>query len=438
MGKKSALVAQSIPPEISNDPAVTVIVLDSEGSPSPAASPKDVPVANDSPPLTHVSPDANNANDLTGKTADLEKTQIETSNLNSSPEISSPHENEVDNTTRHAQERVPSSSTLSNWLTPTGQVDEDLVALAIHDLCDSKHCLWLGDPVKIARNTKWISMVRPNTSTLQWNNGAPDKPDDAEDEPLIGIIGKAADEGGTFNPDCGFQISWGVEGLSKQKRVVHVVFPGFQSGVSMSMWQNQLDGASQIIEKGHTLAHTSTGWISYSFFNSVMGTLRFRTPLFRKMPTVEECDLMGCLPIEPESNVPARYRMDTWNFGTKAVREAFKGLLDGGYEPQHLEAYNEKNKLIHPNDVPAILPGALVIVYFTLERALFNKGRGNPPEWQFYANLVKVQVLKQSRPTNTAVAAKRKLVHGYGPDSSGQDGPSSKQRKTVRAPVVVN
>lgn len=102
------------------------------------------------------------------------------------------------------------------------------------------------------------------------------------------------------------------------------------------------------------------------------------------------------------------------------MRESFNQVIERGYEPQILEAYSRTHKLIHPNDVPAHLAGAVALVYCTLERAVFSS-RGNrsrsTPEWQFYANLVKIQVLAQPAPPKSILSTKRKRIPGYGAEN---------------------
>jgi hypothetical protein len=120
------------------------------------------------------------------------------------------------------------------------------------------------------------------------------------------------------------------------------------------------------------------------------------------------------------------------------VRDAFDRIISQGYEPQVLEAYNRFHKLIHPDNVQAALAGAIVLVYCTLEKAIFTtrEGRKLEQEWQFYANLTKLQVLKQATPAKSLIPAKRKLAHGYGSDDpSGSNGSTSRKAVKFMAPV---
>ncbi|KAG9074013.1 hypothetical protein FRC06_010995, partial [Ceratobasidium sp. 370] len=60
--------------------------------------------------------------------------------------------------------------------------------------------------------------------------------------------------------------------------------------------------------------------------------------------------------------------------------------------PLLLEAYDESDPLIRLNDVPAKLSGALVCITCTIERALLVGSQfAGGKQWQFYANVVKLQ-----------------------------------------------
>ncbi|KAG9110108.1 hypothetical protein FRC07_008229, partial [Ceratobasidium sp. 392] len=103
--------------------------------------------------------------------------------------------------------------------------------------------------------------------------------------------------------------------------------------------------------------------------------------------------------------------------------------------PQVLEAYDRNDKLIHPNDVVATLSGAIVVVFCTLERTRFPKNIKRPkPEYQFYANLVKVQIIKNAPPSKPTAGTKRKFVPSYratdrfGLDPSGEASPTKKRK----------
>ncbi|KAG8779901.1 hypothetical protein FRC12_023727 [Ceratobasidium sp. 428] len=103
---------------------------------------------------------------------------------------------------------------------------------------------------------------------------------------------------------------------------------------------------------------------------------------------------------------PEEYRYATWSIDTPAIRAAFGGVISTGLVPQVLEAYGEDNNLIHPSHAATKLRGAITHVTYTTERSLFTSPRfKNRAEWQFYANILTVQILTRpptlpSRPKN--------------------------------------
>jgi hypothetical protein len=124
----------------------------------------------------------------------------------------------------------------------------------------------------------------------------------------------------------------------------------------------------------------------------------------------------------------------------EGVRDAFVRVIAQGYESQALEAYNRFHKLIYPDTVQANLADDIVLVYCTLEKELFskrdNRGTSAVSEWQFYANLIKIQVLKQAQPTKSSATVKRRFAHGYGSDDpSGSDGTPNPGEPIARKPV---
>jgi hypothetical protein len=61
---------------------------------------------------------------------------------------------------------------------------------------------------------------------------------------------------------------------------------------------------------------------------------------------------------------------------TRGIRDAFYHVIAQGYESQVPEAYNHSQKLIHLNKLQVTLAGAIVLVYCTLEKALFSEQIG--------------------------------------------------------------
>ncbi|KAG9088752.1 hypothetical protein FRC06_001860 [Ceratobasidium sp. 370] len=53
----------------------------------------------------------------------------------------------------------------------------------------------------------------------------------------------------------------------------------------------------------------------------------------------------------------------------------FDSVIAQGFVPQVLEAYNEHDDIIYPNNVPAKLRGAIVCVTCTIKKALFKGSR---------------------------------------------------------------
>ncbi|KAG8764489.1 hypothetical protein FRC12_008074 [Ceratobasidium sp. 428] len=339
---------------------------------------------------------------------------------------------------RDAAARASASrNPLLAWL-DTG---DELIDEVISDLYASSGSLWFGDPDKIDRNCKWVTCRQPYMSTLQWRSDAPDKPEDCDGEAVIALIGMAIPDHNYWNPDAGFDPTWGEEKYSKQKRWFFLVYPGPESNIPLQVWDRQVDGSKLVVERAHRLITIDIANLGHCFLNQELGMFRIRSPLFLPAPVAEHYEQAGCLPPELEEDVPENFRHSTWNYKSPDVRTAFENTIRLGYEPQVLPAFNRQNKLIHPNHVPAMLNGAVVVVYCTLERALFaNKGKDNtPPSWHVYANLVKVQVLKTAIPVKATAKSKRKVTYGYDPDrSSASKGSSSKTCRTVRVPALVN
>ncbi|KAG9096085.1 hypothetical protein FRC07_010986, partial [Ceratobasidium sp. 392] len=454
MGSKTQPVAQSTTSDAS--PKHTVIVLDSNPPSTPTSASEKIADAEESRSAVHSPVDAGTPDDTNMSHPDDASNpgpSEDTANSESEEPLAiSEHALEdaapaipkkvkcdtlgaaIKQTQTVAAAQAANGNPLTSWLTPLGNTGNKIVDQAMYNMKGSKYCLWLGNVHKILQNCKWFSSGRVNTSTLQWKPNAPDKPVGAEGDAIIGFLGMASLDGSSANPDAGWQLEWGENKLQNQKQTFHVINPGVVSKIPHSWWETQIKGANLIIENGQKLANNTSGTLSHCFLDRSFGTLRVRAPIFLPLPTPEECRASGCLPPEPEGvDLPSGHRYSTWKVGSERVREAFDKVIARGFKPQPLEAYSRHNKLIHPNNVTTTLSGAIVVVYCTLERALFTKLH----EWQFYANLIKVQALKLADPTKSAITSKRKFTHGYGPDDpSASEGSSSKIRKTVRFPVT--
>ncbi|KAG8697198.1 hypothetical protein FRC08_006681, partial [Ceratobasidium sp. 394] len=71
------------------------------------------------------------------------------------------------------------------------------------------------------------------------------------------------------------------------------------------------------------------------------------------------------------SNTPAELRYSAWRMSND-IRGVFDGVIADNYAPQILKAYDENDRLVHPNDVSSSLSGALVSATCTLEKMLFS------------------------------------------------------------------
>ncbi|KAF8593954.1 hypothetical protein BDV93DRAFT_565948 [Ceratobasidium sp. AG-I] len=343
-----------------------------------------------------------------------------------------------------AAESIGKGSALVTFLTKHIKNPRSLLERAMNDLRVSRWVCWIAQARYTAEHGTWQSYGQANVHSLQWKHDSHDKPVGSNSTMLMGFIGKVLSDGSTMGPDGGWQASWGREKLHKQKRTFRIGAPGLENNVPPAFWESQWEGARLIVENARKLSGGGIGTMGNCFVEPDLGTIRVRTPIFEPLTLGGEEGDSPDLPLEPEEDTPSSHRYATWALSEDS-RDAFDRVTARGYEPQTSEVYSCRHKLIHPNNVPAHLTGAIVLVYCTLERAIFNskgimKGR-SPPEWQFFANLVKVQVLKQPSPAKSILSIKRKDIHGYGPDdysgsdSSGSAGPST--RSAVRKRVVM-
>jgi hypothetical protein len=95
------------------------------------------------------------------------------------------------------------------------------------------------------------------------------------------------------------------------------------------------------------------------------------------------------------------------------VKHLFEDLISQGHDPQILNAYNQQNNLLHLNHIYPALKSSIAYVYLSLEKQMFH-GSCYPggQAWQFYVNLIKVQVMQPSVPVKPVVM-KQAEVHGY-------------------------
>ncbi|KAG8692355.1 hypothetical protein FRC08_009834 [Ceratobasidium sp. 394] len=453
MGSKTIPIVQSDAPDSSKE--LVVIVLDSDSSSTPASiHDSEVVVSGKSSDVQEPSEPESSKSRLGGGVIDSNHGEsFESLDVNrhaleeASPSIRSNIKldtlTEAIQTTRYkATIHAANESPLVPFLTPSGHTGIPIIDHAMDNLRASRYALWIGDANKIFQNCKWITSQRSNMSTLQWKSDAPDKPIGTDGEAMIGLLGMVSTDGSAMNPDAGWQFCWGEDKLHKQKRSFYVVYPGVMSNIPLSWWERQIEGGGLIVDNARRLSSGGTGNFSYCCVDRDMGAFRIRSPLFLPHLIAGDCEDGDCSFPEPEANMPPSHRYSTWVVGSQEIWDVLDRVVARGYEPQVLEAYDRFNKLIHPNKVSAVLSGAIVLVYCTLERALFGKKQGEPPQWQFYANLAKVQVLRYSSPMKS-IMSKCRFAHGYGlDDPSGSNGSSATgepvSRKSVRIAVPVN
>ncbi|KAG9124524.1 hypothetical protein FRC07_011298 [Ceratobasidium sp. 392] len=263
----------------------------------------------------------------------------------------------------------------SPWLTspmpPMMWTGLPIVDHVMNDVRRSEYALWPGTP-------------HPGDATLA-------------------VVGMVSAEGLNAGPDAGWQPAWGEEKLHKQKRSFRIIDPGVASNIPSIWCGTQLGGALRIVEAACTPSKTGSHGPN------------------RAVQDNDEDDAQSNASSEDE--LPEGCEFGTWNLSSEGVRGAFSRVMERGFQPVALPAYTRFNKPIHPNNVNGVLSGALVLAYFTLERMRFSKDKGQRTEYQFYANLLKVQVLKLApvKPTVT----KRKFVHSYGPSDNFGSGDRS-------------
>ncbi|KAG8725152.1 hypothetical protein FRC09_007141 [Ceratobasidium sp. 395] len=354
--------------------------------------------------------------------------------------INSPHNPFAPTSPNNSQSSKP--TTLHEAIqSPAARTGNPFVDRALNHLRASRHVLWLGDSHTILRDCEWVTGIRSSSATLQWRNDASSELADAGNDAIIGFIGAVSSDSLNMGPDAGWQKSWGEEKLPKQKRSCRLVDPGRLFGIQPAWFQYQIDGASTLIDHGCQVFKEKEYEITHCLLNREAGYLRIRSPLFLPPTQTVQSDSEDDDDWTVSSEgIPPQFAFETWNMSSDDVQNAFNRVVELGHQPQLPEAYTRANKRIHPDNVNATLSGALVLAQCTLERMRYPKNnRRAITEFQYYANLVKVQVLKLAPSDRTGAAIKRKLVHSYGPDddfeSYGQSdaggSPSKKLKPTL-------
>ncbi|KAG9094042.1 hypothetical protein FS749_013239 [Ceratobasidium sp. UAMH 11750] len=304
---------------------------------------------------------------------------------------------------------IPSTSQRPAPTSPSTTGNTNLDA-AVDELRDSP--FWIGNPGRIFQNCEWSDNGAKKSSILKWKPDAPEKPEDADDEALIGWVGQVPADG-SLRADGGWKPYFPSAGAPKHKRNVRAIRPPVSRHSLVSMWEAQLRGARAVVDVGRRSHTGNLTNVKFCFLENETGALRSRSPMFKNKDEAQDDD------------VPFSHYFSTWDFASQEVRQVMDDVISKGYTPQVVPAYDEHDQLIHPNDVENTLKGALVCVFCTLEKMLFT-GNSQPGgcAWQFYSNLVKVQVLEPAPPEPGPTSRKRKFVPTLGSSGSKQKRPA--------------
>ncbi|KAG9100060.1 hypothetical protein FRC06_004566, partial [Ceratobasidium sp. 370] len=111
------------------------------------------------------------------------------------------------------------------------------------------------------------------------------------------------------------------------------------------------------------------------------------------------------------------------------MRQIFDAVIAQGFVPQHAPAYDRSNNLIHPNEDLQTLIGSLVSIACTFEKLLLKGVRfANGKEWQFYMNVVKIELLPNPPPTPAEGSRATTSKRGSQSMASGSFERSAKRR----------
>ncbi|CCO35594.1 hypothetical protein RSOLAG1IB_10354 [Rhizoctonia solani AG-1 IB] len=313
----------------------------------------------------------------------------------------------------------PTSSSINPFLVPSDNgTGFPILDRVMNDLDLSVKAYWIGHPETIEENCQWVQDGFKPNFTLRYKEDATVKPESYEPNApaIIGWIGRVSADGSTITPEAGYNVNFDSGDISKRKWVVAVSQPQPEMQIPRVFWSSQMDGAKAFIDYGrHAIEGNKPLDVGHSFFDNIIGGLRVRSPVFLPyyIPVPDSDDQDNIEVPEREADVPPEFRFATWRFPSPSVRTAFCGVIDRGFDPQLLEAYDGRDERIHINNVQAMLANSVVCVFCTMEKTLFRgKSQPNGKAWQFYANLVKVQVLK--RPMAIApMPRKRRIIKGY-------------------------
>ncbi|KAF8599106.1 hypothetical protein BDV93DRAFT_560638 [Ceratobasidium sp. AG-I] len=293
-------------------------------------------------------------------------------------------------------------------------VNDPAVVSAIVGLGESYFDLWLGHPHRILENCAWQSVDR-STSILSWKADAPRRPPgvNAHSNAIVSFVGQLVTYRSSIGPTAGWQLWWGESKLHKLKRTCHIIRPVTTSNRPLPWWRSQWEGSKIIVENGRELPNGGHGDLGHCFVDLDLAGLHIRDPVFMPLPCIGGRNqayqfekgrhslfsvyrklLLLTLHLYSLVDTFLTHGFSTWAIPSQVTREAFGRAIAQGYKPQVLEAYDESDELIHPNNVQTKLNGAIVIVSCTLERLLILRPWMRRPEYHFYANLVELQVLK--------------------------------------------
>ncbi|KAG8707986.1 hypothetical protein FRC11_006913 [Ceratobasidium sp. 423] len=361
----------------------------------------------------------------------------------SPPTSQTPVPTETETPVRPLTQLDSRTALITHYLVPT-TAQIDLVDQARERLEQNQSAVWPGNINFIEENCEWRNNSVTGCCEMAWKDYAPDPAltvdvDGQGDEPvLFGYIGTVTVNGSNMAPDALHITTFPEADVVKKKRNVAVSCPRHDSGIPHEWWLTQISGVRNIINDGRRSRYGVQHKLGNCFFDAENNTLRARSSLFLPFP--------GGI-IDDGHNENATMELDTlrshryftWKFSSTDVRAVFDRVVRRGYEPQVLDVRSSLNRPIHPNDVQSALTGSIVMVWCTLERSIYGNPRNGEENrvTNFYANLLKVQVLKPAPPFQ-AIAQKRKVANAFGPGGSSGGSSMSKSKNAKLSNTTVS
>ncbi|KAG8692381.1 hypothetical protein FRC08_009819 [Ceratobasidium sp. 394] len=265
---------------------------------------------------------------------------------------------------------------------------------------------WIGNSGALTQDTEWVEDSRSGTRFLRIKSDvvATDLPVDESGNVVVCYVGQVSTNGSAVAADAGFKPFY--RDPARHKRIVRAIRPpSNMSPDVVPIWDMQVRGAKLIVERSRRADNGSEHKVGYCWLDED-SSFKARSALFQKHGSPWEGD------------TPEGLQYSTWNIPAE-IRTIFDGVRFNHHTPRVLEAYDELDRLIHPNDVPARLIGAVVYVTCTLEKILFKGAKyPNGNQWQLYANIIKVRIVAPDRPTSSgASSSKRKFSEVESGDS---------------------